>query len=482
MDNNKNKNYSEEFIPLLKEQILFSHEFIMKDLIGVGPIAKVYKLFLSDFNKKLAIKVIEKKIQKNLVMPYINFMKNVKKPFLAKMYTYVEDDNYYYIIMDYYEFNLGHFIKNGLSIQKIFKIIEKLNSILQELNAKHIIFRNIKPENIFIINGRENLEGNFDLILSDCCNNYFLLYRNDSNKKNLAPEIVSNNELKDNSDLYSLGALFAQMIFSIYIEKTDYIFHYKFISCIKYDKFRNFLNSLIEKEANKRKQWKEYFEEFSQLKKEISIYKFDDFIDFTKFNSINNLNGLFELDDGFDNIIIQLTELSKKEYVNEKNLIPFDFDKRGNKLPYAYSNDQKRGGLIYNPPFGWVGIGLNISNYENWQIRCGKTNQKGEWCVAYHGTSISNAKNIITDGLMEGNRQYYSKHKDQRGNDIGTGVYFSPSINVAEQYSKPYEGIKCVFMCRVNPEKMKQPVKDLIYVINDPEMDIIPYRLLIKWD
>ena len=35
-------------------------------------------------------------------------------------------------------------------------------------------------------------------------------------------------------------------------------------------------------------------------------------------------------------------------------------------------------------------------------------------------------------------------------------------------------------MCRVNPEKMKIAVEKEIYVINEPDFDIIPYRLLIK--
>ena len=110
----------------------------------------------------------------------------------------------------------------------------------------------------------------------------------------------------------------------------------------------------------------------------------------------------------------------------------------------------------------------------------GKLNTKGEWCVAYHGTNLSNAKNIIKQGFEKGIRQNYENHLDKDGNQIGKGVYFSPKIEIAEDYSESFLGIKCVFMCRVDPEKMKVAHQKEIYIINDPEFDIIPYRLLIK--
>ena len=83
-------------------------------------------------------------------------------------------------------------------------------------------------------------------------------------------------------------------------------------------------------------------------------------------------------------------------------------------------------------------------------------------------------------GLEKGTRQYFEDKFDKDGNIIGKGVYFSPKIEIAEYYSEPYLGLKCVFMCRVNPEKMKVPIKEEIYIINEPDVDIIPYRLLIK--
>jgi hypothetical protein len=74
-----------------------------------------------------------------------------------------------------------------------------------------------------------------------------------------------------------------------------------------------------------------------------------------------------------------------------------------------------------------------------------------EWCVAYHGTTLPNVKNIIIEGFKEGPRQHFKNTFDDEGKKVGKGVYFSSIVEIAEYYSIPYEGIKCVFMCRVNP-------------------------------
>ena len=56
---------------------------------------------------------------------------------------------------------------------------------------------------------------------------------------------------------------------------------------------------------------------------------------------ISKKNILFQPTTDFFNIVIDLTELSKKEYVNNDILYPEDFDVRGNRQPNEYSSGQK---------------------------------------------------------------------------------------------------------------------------------------------
>ena len=107
----------------------------------------------------------------------------------------------------------------------------------------------------------------------------------------------------------------------------------------------------------------------------------------------------------------------------------------------------------------------------------------GEWCMAYHGTSIKFAKNIIINGLQAGPHQFHSNDKDinHQGKKVGIGVEVTPDILLAEKYSDEFQGYKCVFMCRVNPLNVRIPEKNpRTWIVNGNSNDIRPYRLLIK--
>ena len=119
-------------------------------------------------------------------------------------------------------------MKEGIQINHIFKIIEKINTILLELNSKNFIFRNIKPQNIFIVNNSGNLEDNFDVSLSDCCNIYYFLFHeysiSFSFKSFFAPQIRHKEDLDIKSDLWSLGRLIYTLLFSSLTQSYSYLF------------------------------------------------------------------------------------------------------------------------------------------------------------------------------------------------------------------------------------------------------------------
>ena len=163
-------------------------------------------------------------------------------------------------------------------------------------------------------------------------------------------------------------------------------------------------------------------EAIEKIRNEISKKDYDEIIDLSIICDNEFQINFFMPNQDFDNIIIKLTEFSKSQYVNSHILYPDNFDVRGNKMPFEYSKEQRRGNMKYIPPLGWIGIGLNITGYPDWEIRCGHCNKEGEWCVAYHGTDIENAKNIIIEGLKPGKRQAYKDRIDKEGDKIGEGV------------------------------------------------------------
>ena len=107
----------------------------------------------------------------------------------------------------------------------------------------------------------------------------------------------------------------------------------------------------------------------------------------------------------------------------------------------------------------------------------------GEWCVAYHGTSVEFAKSILINKFQAGPGQAYENDDDINHPEkkVGRGVYVTPEISIAESYSKIVDGYKCVFMCRVNPLNVRIPKSNQkIWIVSGNSNDIRPYRLIIK--
>jgi hypothetical protein len=200
--------------------------------------------------------------------------------------------------------------------------------------------------------------------------------------------------------------------------------------------------------------------------------------------------------DNFDKLTEAIKEVSSTKGVKIKSiniqplsggikLSPAMFDKRGNRKS-GWGVGETRGGRPYLPPTkGYVGHGLKVMDkYDggnnDW---LDFNNNPNEWCVAYHATNLKFAESIMENGLKAGSRQLYERSDDinHPGKKVGKGVYFSPDICETEIYGSDCEGYKCVFMCRVNPKKIRIP-KDCknYWVVNGNSNEIRPYRLLIK--
>ena len=190
-----------------------------------------------------------------------------------------------------------------------------------------------------------------------------------------------------------------------------------------------------------------------------------------------------------DNLVIKLSEYNLYEKSDIYHQISPDFfDIRWNKSKWSKEKNKKRGGKIYNPPFDYIGHGLRVLNeYDNDNTWIGNKNIVGEWPVAYHGTNLNAAVSILVNGLRKGNRQAYkddiniNKKSIFGEKSIGEGVYLTPKFEIADHYSAPINGYKCVLMCRVNPNKIRIPQnRNDYWILNGNFNEIRPYRLLIK--
>ena len=189
---------------------------------------------------------------------------------------------------------------------------------------------------------------------------------------------------------------------------------------------------------------------------------------------------------------------------------PEMFDHDYDQLYDGWETDGKRGPpgylMDYDPPIGYKGYGLKVAGkYDNGDDTwLGYTNQQGEWYIAYHGTSGHYAKAILNEGLKKGGGQahagYYNINplsKDKHPY-VGTGVYCSPKISVADGYAGSAGDIlfdeknfRIVFMLRVNPYKIRISQNEPDYWVFEGDYlqdktvrkfddEVRPYRILIK--
>ena len=192
-----------------------------------------------------------------------------------------------------------------------------------------------------------------------------------------------------------------------------------------------------------------------------------------------------------------LKEVHTDVLIGACKLTKNQLDSRGNRID-GWGVNEKRANLDYNPPLGWIGIGLKVlDKYDNgnndW---IGMNNGEGEWCVAYHGVAryINNSDKVkqITKLIYEnefkpGVNQAYKDELDihHPGQKVGTGVYCTPLINIAESYAGKCEingkYYKTVLMSRVKPNAFRacQASKDY-WVVNGTKDEIRPYRILYK--
>ena len=208
-----------------------------------------------------------------------------------------------------------------------------------------------------------------------------------------------------------------------------------------------------------------------------------------KFRKEKHFKELCNLKEIHTDVIMSGCKLSKNQ-----------LDERGNRVE-GWGIGEKRGGKPYDPPLGWIGIGLKVLDKYGDNTWIGMNNVAGEWCVAYHGIGVGQSSDEVKDiagkifkgAFKAGKRQAHSKCPDQfhPGKVVGDGVYCTPKISTAEDYAgisdingKSY---KTVFMVRVKPDAIrhcdqcftsKEPYN--YWVVNGTTDEIRPYRILYK--
>jgi hypothetical protein len=430
--------------------------------IGEGVFGTIYEGLNTKENQKVALKVInlDKLYERggDYILSTIETeeqnMKICECENIVKFYSHYEEGNNHIMVMELCDETLEHYIKQrneGLSAEKIYEILSKLNNVFKKMYDNKIIHRDIKPANILIKYTDAN-KTKIEPKLTDFGFSKKLIKFNTSTiigtSQFIAPEVIKSKEYGSKADLWSLGLTIYYCYFKEYPYngKTKQLVMKALKEGIKLKRPKGlFLADLIDKllvvDPDKRISWEEYFEH--PFFKYTSLNQFktgaisDDFKCFTanyntyfgeskkirkvliksykKNNSWNNLyNNEYELFTGkFKNNKNVLELINKFECKDENNdvIINFIFNLNDNCIPLYYYSRQKN--FEEN----------EIKNIANDLFNIYSTIDNSHYFISIYSFVIVNKTEIkIYDFCLN---KYYLNEKD-------LSVYYSPN---AVEYS-----------------------------------------------
>ena len=188
--------------------------------IGEGGMANVYLALDTILNREVAVKILrgdladDEKFVRRFQREALSASK-LNHPNIVEMYDVGEDDGKYYIVMEYIN---GKTLKNlikkrgGLTLHEVIDIMTQLTSAIMCAHDSYIIHRDIKPQNVLILDdGRVKIT---DFGIAMALNNHELTQTNSvmGSVHYLPPEQATGVGSTTKSDIYSLGILMYELL------------------------------------------------------------------------------------------------------------------------------------------------------------------------------------------------------------------------------------------------------------------------------
>lgn len=270
-------------INMAKAQTIFAKNFQIERLLGYGAHSVVF--LASDIRKseqKVAIKLLREDIQSDqLIQDFFKTaekLKSISSPYILKIFDFGQFNDRLYLIIEYAdEGDLARIIKpRKLPEPEAVKLGLNMANALVDLESKHLIHMDIKPENIMCQNGVYKL-GDFGFNTTKETATMPIDTQTWTTPAYLAPEFLSSTEVCHKSDVYSLGVTLYQVVTgdNPFLADKPVISMFRQVNLIPpslkecNNKFTNYfsdtVNAMIAKDPEARPSAKKLVEIFTQL-------------------------------------------------------------------------------------------------------------------------------------------------------------------------------------------------------------------------
>ena len=199
----------------------------VQELIGSGGMANVYKAVMRGQNGPVpagtvvAVKVLRQEYMHDpdLVRRFKNESKAISllnHPNIVKVYDVSVNDHLQYIVMEYVDgMTLREYLNERggkLSSRETVHFISQILKALEHAHANGIVHRDIKPQNIMLLDNGQLRMMDFGIARISRADNQMLAGKAMGSVHYISPEQAKGDETDRKSDIYSVGVMMYEML------------------------------------------------------------------------------------------------------------------------------------------------------------------------------------------------------------------------------------------------------------------------------
>lgn len=192
----------------------------IRELIGVGGMATVYKAYDNVENRTVAVKILKEEFSSN--EEFLRRFKNESKaiavlshPNIVKVYDVSFGDLLQYIVMEYIDgVTLKEFIdqQGALRWKDAVHFTVQILRALQHAHDKGIVHRDVKPQNIMLLPDGKIKVTDFGIARFARSEHETLTNKTIGSVHYISPEQARGDETDEKSDIYSVGIILYEML------------------------------------------------------------------------------------------------------------------------------------------------------------------------------------------------------------------------------------------------------------------------------